>query len=476
MFPFQPRLPSLTVLLTTALVTLLAACSGGGGGGDGGNNGGGGGTGACSETARKQWVLDVARDWYLFPETLPATVNLSAYRTAEELLDALTATARAEGKDRYFSYLTTRAAENSLLGEGEFVGFGFRNRTDQGNRPFILDVFENSPAAAAGLRRGDEIVAVNEGNGFVPVSQSLVNGKTLSDLLGPAEVGITRGLRILRDGSTFEVSLTKRTVRLDPVPDDFGSKVIPFAGTTGIGYLHLRSYISTADPQLRTAFAEFRARDIEYFIIDLRYNGGGLVSTAELVNNLLGGARSSSDVQYRIVHNSARSNQNSTVRFQPQSQTVRPVRIAFLTTQASASASEININTLEPYVETAIVGSNTFGKPVGQYAFDLAGCEDRLRLVAFKTVNSQGAGDYYNGLASTMRYACAAPDTLDAPLGTVQDRLVSEAMYWLSNGACRTVMTTGQAGGQLKPAFDRATPYPRPQQPSDAEHWLPGVQ
>jgi carboxyl-terminal processing protease len=471
------RLRPLLVLLGTATVTSLTACGGSDGGGNpGGGGGGGGGASGCGETARKQWVLDVARDWYLFPETLPGTVDLAAYATAEGLLDALTATARSQGKDRFFSYLTTRAAENSLFGEGEFVGFGFRNRTDAGNRPMILDVYENSPAAAAGLRRGDEIVAVDDGGGYVAVSQSLVNGRTISDLLGPADAGVTRGLRILRAGSTFDVSMTKRTVTLDPVPDTYGTTVLPLAGTTGVGYLHLRSYISTADPQLRTAFSTFRAQGLQYFVIDLRYNGGGLVSTSQLMNDLLGADRAASDVQFRMVHNAARSNQNATARFQPQAQSVGPVRIAFLTTEATASASEINVNTMKPYVETAIVGSNTLGKPVGQLAFDLQGCEDRLRLISFKTVNALDEGDYYDGLAGTMPFACAAPDTLGAPLGTAEDSLVDEALYWLTHGACRTVMSAGTGDDRLKPTFERATPYPRPQQPSDAEHWLPGVQ
>ena len=114
----------------------------------------------------------------------------------------MTATARAQGKDRYFSYLTTKSAEDSLLGEGQFVGFGFRTRTDTGNRPFILDVFEGSPAAEAGLQRGDEVVAVDQGSGFVPVSQSLADGTTtFTDLLGPAEAGVQRGLRLLRNGA-----------------------------------------------------------------------------------------------------------------------------------------------------------------------------------------------------------------------------------------------------------------------------------
>ncbi len=429
---------------------------------------------SCGETARKQWVLNATREWYLFPDLLPAAVDLASYPTAEALLDALTATARGQGKDRYFSYLTTRSAEDSLLGEGQFVGFGFQSRTDTGNRPFIIDVFEGSPAAEAGLQRGDEVIAVDQGSGFVPLTQSLADGTTsFTDLLGAADAGVRRGLRVLRNGQTIDLQLTKRTVTIDPVSDTFGTRVLPVAGTTGVGYLNLRSYISTADPQLRTAFQAFRAQDVRDFIIDLRYNGGGLVSTAELLDNLLGGDRTAADTQYSVAYSANKSGQNSTVRFQPQAQSVRPVRIAFLTTAATASASEININAMRAWAEVAIVGSDTYGKPVGQLAFDLANaCPDRLRLVTFKTVNASGAGDYYDGLASSMHFACAASDTLGTSMDDPADGLTQAALQWINTGACTSVIsavTDGQAKSQP------SSRYPLPQAPDAADRWIPGI-
>jgi len=464
----------LSLLAISALATLLAACGGGSGGGAGAGTGGGT-DGPCGEAARKQWVLNVAREWYLFPDLLPASVDIASYATAEELLDALTATARAQGKDRFFSYLTTKSAEDSLLGEGQFVGFGFRSRTDTGNRPFILDVFEDSPAASAGLRRGDEVIAVDQGSGFVPVSQSLADGSnSFTDLLGAPDVGIQRGLRVLRNGQTLEMQLSKRTVTIDPVPDTFGSQLLPMTGTTGVGYLNLRSYISTADAQLRTAFQSFRAQDVRDYIIDLRYNGGGLVSTAELIDNLLGGDRTSADTQYTVVHSPSKSGQNSTIRFQPQAQSVRPVRIAFLTTDATASASEININAMHAWAEVAIVGADTYGKPVGQLAFDLGNaCTDRLRLVTFKTVNANGVGDYYEGLASSMTFACAADDTLGAPMGDPADGLTQAALQWINTGACASVISSSIAGQAKTSPSSRYLPSRRP---SAAERWLPGIQ
>jgi C-terminal processing protease CtpA/Prc len=470
------RLNAVSTMAALAAITLLAGACGGGGGGGGNGSSSGGGTGgtSCSETARKQFVLDTTREWYLFPELLPSSVTLSDYATAEDLLDALTATARDQGKDRYFSYLTTKAADNTMLGEGQFNGFGFRVRTESGNRPFILEVFESSPASEAGMLRGDEIVAVDQGSGFVPVSDLLADGSTITDALGPADVGIRRSLRLVHDGVTRDVAMTKRTVTIDPVPDSYGVKVFPLAGTTGVGYVALRSYVSTADTQLRNAFAQFRAQGLQDYIVDLRYNGGGLVAISELINNLFGGARSNSDVQFRTVYSSAKSSRNSTTTFNAGAQSVQPVRIAFLTTEATASSSEININSLRPWVEVAIVGGDTFGKPVGQLAFDLGGCDDRLRLIAFKTVNKLDQGDYYDGLASSMRFACAATDSTDKPLGDPTEGLSAAALDWLKTGTCASVISA-VPGVSAKPGGGPLDRYPLPKHPSAAQRWLPGI-
>jgi hypothetical protein len=129
---------------------------------------------------------------------------------------------------------------------------------------------------------------------------------------------------------------------------------------------------------------------------------------------------------------------------------------------------------MRSWVETAIVGSDTFGKPVGQLAFNLSSsCEDRLRLVSFKTVNADGAGDYYDGLASSMQFACAASDTLGAPMGDPADGLTQAALQWINTGACASVMTSLVDGRAKTRAGSR---YPLSQQPTAAERWVPGIQ
>src|SRR5688572_1814304 len=139
----------LAALAAAALCALVAAC--GGSGGDGGAS-----PGSCSDTREKRFVLDTAREWYLFDELLPAGVGAEDYATAAELLDALTAEARTAGKDRHFSYLTSREEDDAIFQAGQFIGFGFRTRIE-GDRLWLTDVYEGSPAEEGGLARGVEI-------------------------------------------------------------------------------------------------------------------------------------------------------------------------------------------------------------------------------------------------------------------------------------------------------------------------------
>ncbi len=451
----------------TCVATLLAAC--GGGSGDGAAVPGG----SCSATRQKNFVLDVARDWYLFQELLPASVNTAGYADAGELLDDLTATARAQGKDRFFSYLTTPQADSSFLQEGQFIGFGFRTRIDT-DRLWVPDVFEGSPAAAGGLVRGAEITHVDSGSGFVPMATILATDPNLEQAFGPATEGVQRGLRFtLPGGQQRESVFTKAIVTIPPVPAG-GTAVLalPANPSVPVAYLNLRTFISTAETPLRDAYAQFRAQGIQYFIVDFRYNGGGLVSIADLVGDLHAFGRSPGDVFSFTRFNASKSSNDSVRRFMSQQQSVAPVRIAFITTGSTASASELVINSLKPWIEVAIVGSDTYGKPVGQSAFDLNGCNLRLRLVTFKVTNADGEGDYFDGLAPTLPFACAAADDLTRSPWDEAESSTAAALSWLGTGACGQVMAA-PAAPFLKARTGFRLPFSRALATTHA--WLPGL-
>ncbi len=432
---------------------LLAACGGKGAGTGSGAPVGGG---SCGVESQKQFVLSAAREWYLFPELLPTSIDPAAYSTTTQFLDALTATARGQSRDRFFSYVTSIQTEQALLSSGESAGFGFsvltRTATSQA---FLAQVFEGSAAADAGFARGDELLAVGTSVATLQsVSTLLATPDGLTNAFGPSTAGTARTIRWRNvAGTVFEREVVKRAFTITPVPA-LQVQLIPRAGTTPIGHLTLRTFISTADAQLRAAFDTFRQNGVRDVIIDLRYNGGGLVSTAEVLLNLLGGTNAT-QVSYATQLNASKSGQAETIRFQQTAQTIPILRIAFITTGQSASASELVINSMAPYAQVAVIGERSYGKPVGQFAFDVASCDFRLRLVAFRTVNSRGDGDYYTGLPSAAYSAggdtsCAATDDLSRLPGNTAEGMTAEAVFWINNNRCTGAAIADGGGGAVQ--------------------------
>lgn len=444
-----------------ALLGLAATLSACGGGGSGGSSAPATAapsptpspTATCSLRARQDWALGVLQEWYLFPGTLPTALDPSPYSDVGGYIDALTATARAQGKDRFFTYLTSIREEEAYYNSGSTAGFGFRLQTDAvQRRAFVAESFETAPAFAAGMDRGDEIVAIGDTPGSLrPVSEIIAASGTgaVSDALGPATAGVTRTLRLSGPAGTREVTITKAEYALQPVSGRYGAKIIEADGRK-VGYLNLRTFITTADGQLRSAFQQFQAAGVRDLIVDFRYNGGGLVATAQLLGDLLGRARFSSDVQMRVEHRPEKSSRNETRFFRQEGASVAPMRVAFIGSGATASASELVINAQIPYLaqNMALVGANTFGKPVGQVAIDRTSCDDRLRVVAFTTKNASGADGYFDGLAASVPNSCQAPDDTAFPLGDAREASVARALDFLAGRSC-TPITAGQTGQRL---------------------------
>ena len=442
-------------IASLALVALtLTACGGGGG-----SSGGGGTvvlptptptptpTTTCGLAQRQAFALSTLQEWYLFPGDLASGVNPASFTTVDDYIDALVAPARAQGKDRFFTYITSIAEENAFFSSGSSAGFGIRLSYDSTNRRlFVAEAFEGAPALTAGIDRSDEITAIGTTSGTLQSVASLfaAGGSTaVSDALGPTTAGVARTLTVTGPSGTRTVTVTKADFNLTPVSSRYGSRIIN-DGAKQIGYLNLRTFISSADPALRDAFLAFRNAGVTEFIIDFRYNGGGLVSTAELMGDLLGRNRSTSEVWSRTTFRPEKSSNNETHFFAPGPQSVAPVKIAFIGFGGTASASELVINSTLPYLgnNVALVGGNTFGKPVGQIAIDRASCDDRIRVVAFATGNSLGQSDYYTGLASKVTNTCRAADDLAFPLGDAREESVRTAIDFLAGRSCNAISAT----------------------------------
>jgi carboxyl-terminal processing protease len=469
------------VSLVTASSLVLASCGGDSGGattgGGGSSSSGGTTTAGCSLVERQNWAFAQLNEWYLFPETLPASLSPAPYATVDAYIDALTATARTQRRDRFFTYITSIAKENAFNNSGSSAGIGIRLSTDAATKKaFISESFEGAPGLTAGLDRGDEIIAIGDTPTTLRTVTDIITAEGTAGVttaLGATTAGVTRTLRVTGPTNvTRNVTVTKADYALSPVSSRYGASVINDGGKR-VGYLNLRTFISTADPQLRTAFEQFRAAGITEFIIDFRYNGGGLVSTANLMGDLLGGNRSSFDVFSNTTYRTEKSSQNSTKRFAPTSQSVSPVKIAFIGTGATASASELVINGFIPYlgVNVALIGANTFGKPVGQVALDRAACDDRLRAIAFSLRNSANSDAYYDGLASAVRSSCAAGDDVKFPLGDAREASVRQALDFLSGKPC-TAIAVGQTAQALQASKPQLL---RPIEPTVSQREVPGL-
>ncbi|WCT75164.1 S41 family peptidase [Sphingomonas naphthae] len=434
----------------------------------------------CTLRERQDWAAAQLREWYLFPETLPSVLDPAAYASVDDYIDALTATARAQGKDRYFTYLTSIAEENAYNNSGDTAGFGFRIGVDSTQtRVYITETFEGAPALAAGIDRGAEILGI----GTTPSTIRTINqiaredNGSLTNALGPDTVGTTRTFQISQGGTNRAYTISKANFLISPVSSRYGSQIIDYNGGR-YGYINLRTFIRTADDQMRTAFASFRAAGITNVVVDLRYNGGGLITTAQLMGDLLGGNRSTSDVFNYITFRPEKSVENQTRFFAPQPQSISPMRISFIGLSGTASASELVINAFIPFLgnRAALVGANTYGKPVGQIALDRPACDDRLRVVALATENGQHQGTYYSGLASKVGAFCAAGDTYAAQLGSTQDSLTNAALSFAA-GLRTCPAGTGGTDGISTRALARSediTPL-RPDHPSVAQRDIPGL-
>ncbi|WP_326523111.1 S41 family peptidase [Sphingomonas sp.] len=405
----------------------------------------------CSLRERQDWVSAQLREWYLFPETLPAVLDPAPYASVDTYVDALTATARGQRRDRYFTYVTSIAAENAYYASGETAGFGFRLTTNSSARTvFVAEAFEGTPALAAGVDRGTQIVAIGTSAATLRNVSDIIAAEGsggVTAALGANFAGTTRTFRIRSQaGVTSDVTIAKADYELTPVSSRYGYKVIDDAGRK-VGYLNLRTFISTADAGLRTAFAAFRAAGVTEVIVDLRYNGGGLVSIAELFGDLLGANRSTSDVLSYTTFRAEKSSNNSTRLFRTQPQAIGATKIAFIGMSGTASASELVINAFLPYLgrNVALVGTNTYGKPVGQIALDKAACDDRLRVVAFATQNRDRSAAYFDGLASVVQSTCQAGDDVTYPLGDAREASIAAALNFLGGRSCAPISSATQS-------------------------------
>ena len=250
--------------------------------------------------------------------------------------------------DPYSHYLTPREAKqfNESV-SGEFEGVGMNVEQDRRGLK-VLRVFDGSPAERSGIRRGDFIVAVN-GRSIAGVNSQVATSR----IKGPA--GTTVGLRVFTPGADRVRSVKVKRERIE-VPVARG-RLVERAGQQ-IGVAELLSFSTGAHGLLRREIDRLLRRGADAIVLDLRGNGGGLLSEAVLVASIF--IEDGKIVSVRGLHRPERT-------LKAESDAIDDdIRVAVLVDGGSASASEIVAGALRDRDRATIVGTRSFGKGLVQ--------------------------------------------------------------------------------------------------------------
>lgn len=231
---------------------------------------------------------------------------------------------------------------------GEFSGIGVRLKLDEEReerRIVIADVVDNSPAAQAGIRPGDELVSVA---GRSTKGMSLEEASKL--IRGP--VGTVVRLEVRRDHQTIPLQLTRAWI---------ATKVVDYAlkqeQGLAIGLIRLQGFNAQAAPQMRQAIQSLQRQGAQAYILDLRGNPGGLLrSSIEITRMWLD--------RGRIVSTVGREGEREVFHANGTAFAREPLVI--LVDHQSASASEILAGALQDHKRAIVVGTPTFGKALVQ--------------------------------------------------------------------------------------------------------------
>jgi carboxyl-terminal processing protease len=410
------------------------------------------------------WILDAMKEVYYWNTQLP--VNPDKSKAPDLFFTSL-----KNSEDR-FSWIQENYQEllNSLQGVTKEAGYEFTlYRSSQTNNNVLAQIAyikPNSPAANAGLMRGDLIDQINN------EQLTLDNYLTLLD-----QINLNHSITYRAyTASTNSVSAPK-TISLTVVEyaenPNFLDKII-IVNNRKIGYYvyNLFSTGPTAEntqynDEMDAVFAKFKSSGITDLIVDLRFNSGGAESATINLASLIGKNVDQTKVFVKRQYNAILTNQilNDpkygaeflTSKFKVKSQNIGSQltnsRVYILTSRRSASASELLINGLKPYMDVFLIGDKTVGKNVGSISvYEPNDPKNKwgMQPIVVKSFNSLDQSNYSTGFIPNIS---DLDNGVQWPLGDTKETLLSLALQQITGGG-RIDKTNDVMGASLGNSFD----------------------
>ena len=342
---------------------------------------------------------------------------LKGYPTPEKLFDAL----RVDKTIDRFSWIVSDylELEGQLQGttnnNGVEFGLSYKSTTSNELIGWVRYIIPNSNASTKDIHRGDIFYGVNGTQLTASNYQTLLFGSNNDYTLNFATLTFDSNNAPIFTSNGKSVALTKTALDENPILVN----IVINSGSHKIGYLMYNGFYSNYDTQLNNTFGSLKSQGITDLVLDLRYNGGGSVQTAARLASMITGAFTgqvfakqqwNAKVESYFSTNNPESLKNyftDKIGTTPIN-SVGMTKIYILTSKGTASASELVINGLKPYISVVQIGDVTTGKNVGSitlYDSPTFGKENRnpkhryaMQPLTFKIVNGVGFGDYQSGL------------------------------------------------------------------------------
>jgi carboxyl-terminal processing protease len=378
-------------------------------------------------------TAELFNSWYLWYSDMPK-VDLSSYTDPAKYVDAI-----RYNKD-HWSFVAPLDQVMALIQSGQSGGWGAGFKFDLADSLRIADVYHDSPMGRDSVARGWMIRSI-DGQPVKNMSVKAINQELAKDQL-------TFGF-VLPDSRYKALTITKgnvvmNTVQYSHVYDTNGQKT---------GYLVFSDFLEPSVADLDTTFATFKADGVSNLILDLRYNGGGLLTTADSLMSLIAGNKYNNQSYNVQKFNDQHTNANENNIIHQTANSLNLDKIVIITSSSTASASELTIAGLMPLYPVTLIGTKTLGKPVGMSIFSDTKNNLAIAPISFRNINSAGYSDYFDGIPVDYQVY----EDVKYPFGDPNELCLKAALNYLSTGSTGTSAAMLKSGTMAPKLLNKGT-------------------